>query len=246
MKKNSVRLLVCGVLAVGLVAGTGIAQASAAGHATKAGKAKRAQVATRLGSRALVNAFILRQTAKALQISVKQLRQELQGTTLAAVIVAHGQTVADVEAKVVAAFKAKLDARVAAKKLTQERADALLSRFQQHLDRLVNRQVNHAPGARAARVAVGRVLHKAAAEYLGLSLAQLRQQLPGHSLAQLAEAQSAQGKSVQGLEDAMVAAVKAKLDKAVANQRLSQARADKILAKIQNRVDNIVNRVHPA
>ena len=58
-------------------------------------------------------------------------------------------------------------------------------------------------------------------------------------------AQSAQGKSVQGLEDAMVAAVKAKLDQAVANG-LAQARADKILARVQAHVDQIVSKVHPA
>jgi hypothetical protein len=44
----------------------------------------------------------------------------------------------------------------------------------------------------------------------------------------------------------MVAAVKAKLDKAVANQRLSQARADKILARVQDKADDVANKVHPA
>lgn len=249
--KNIVRVLVCAALAVGLVAGPGIAQGSAATHAQKAAKAKRLRAAKRLLKGAAANAFIMRQTAKDLNVTVKQLRQELKGTTLAAVIVNHGQTAADVEAKIVAAFKAKLDPLVTAQKLKQAREDALVSRFQKHVDKVLNHQFAKAPsakapGARAARIAVGLVLRKAAADYLALTVAQLRQQLPGHSLADLANAQSAQGKSAQGLEDAMVAAVQAKLAKAVSNQRLSQAKADKILANVQNHVGDVVNKVHPA
>jgi hypothetical protein len=242
--KNLVRLLACGVLALAIVAGPGIAQASAAGHAAKAAKAAKAKHAAK---RLRVNRFILRQSAKALGIKVGDLAKELKGTTLAAVIVAHGKTVADVQASIDAAFKAKLDARVAAQKLTQAKADALLSRFDQHVTKLMNHEFKGTPGAlrKAARIAVGAIMKKAAAGYLGLTRAELRQQLPGHSLADLANAQSAQGKSVQGLEDAMVAAVKAKLDQAVANG-LAQARADKILARVQAHVDQIVNKVHPA
>jgi len=244
--KNTVRLLACAALAIGLVAGAGVAQAAPGGHAAKAAKVKRAAAAKRVVTRASANAFIVRQTAKALNIPVKQLRQELKGTTLAAVIVGHGQTVADVEATIVGTVKGKLDALVNAKKLKQAREDALVSRFQKHVDRVMNHQFGKAPGARAARIAVGLVLRKAAADYLGLTVAQLRQQLPGHSLADLANAQSAQGKSAQGLEDAMVAAVQAKLAKAVSNHRLSQARADKILANVQSHVGDVVNKVHPA
>jgi len=244
--KNVIRLLACGVVAVALVAGPGIAQASAAGHAAKAAKAAKARHAAK---RLQVNAFILRQSAKALGLKVGALAKELKGTTLAAVITAHGKTVADVQTTIADAFKAKLDARVNAKKLTQTKADAQLSRFEQHLAKFMNHQFkgSKAGGAvgRAARIAVAAVLKKAAADYLGLSRAELRQQLPGHSLAQLAEAQSAQGKSVQGLEDAMIGAVKAKLDKAVA-KGLAQDRADKVLAKVQARIDDIVNKVHSA
>ena len=241
--RKIITVLACGVVALALVAGTGIAQASSAGHAAKAGKsAKAARVAKRLR----VNAFILRQTAKALDIKVGDLAKELKGTTLAAVITAHGKNVADVQASIVAAFKAKLDARVTAQKLSQEKADALLQRFEQHLAKFLNHQFKGTPGALRVRIAIGKVLRKAAADYLGLSRAQLHQQLAGHSLAQLAEAESAQGKSVQGLEDAMVAALKAKLDAAVAKGRLSQAREDKILARVQARIGDIVNKVHAA
>ncbi len=243
--RNVIRLLACGVVALALVAGPGIAQASAAGHAPKAGKASKAR---HVAKRLRINAFILRQAAKALDLKVGALAKELKGTTLAAVITAHGKNVADVQASMVAAYKAKLDARVAAQKLTQARADALLSRFEQHLAKFLNHQFGSKAGAlrHAGRIALAAVMRKAAAQYLGLSRAELRQQLAGHSLAQLAEAQSAQGKSVQGLEDAMVAAVKAKLDAAVAKGRLSQARADKILARVQAHIGDVVNKVHSA
>jgi hypothetical protein len=241
--RNIIRLLACGVVALALVAGPGIAQASAAGHAAKAGQAAKAR---HLAKRLRVNAFILRQAAKALDVKVSALAKELKGTTLAAVITAHGKNVADVEASIVAAFKAKLDARVTAQKLSQEKADALLNRFEQHLAKFLNHQFSGTPGAVRARIAVGKVLRKAAADYLGLSRTELRQQLAGHSLAQLAEAESAQGKSVQGLEDAMVAALKVKLDAAVAKGRLSQTREDKVLARVQAHIGDIVNKVHSA
>jgi hypothetical protein len=107
----------------------------------------------------------------------------------------------------------------------------------------VNRVVFDQAAARCARVALRGVALKAAAGYLGLTKKQLREQLPGHSLAQLA---AAQNKSVDGLEQAMVAAVKAKLDRLVANQRLTQERANAALARFQDRVDELVNKVFPA
>jgi lambda repressor-like predicted transcriptional regulator len=84
---------------------------------------------------------------------------------------------------------------------------------------------------------------KAAADYLGLTKAQLRAQLPGHSLAQLA---TAQGKSVDGLEAAIVAKVKTPIDKRQAAGRITSQRAATLLAAVQQRVDTFVNRVFGA
>jgi hypothetical protein len=78
----------------------------------------------------------------------------------------------------------------------------------------------------------------AAARYLGLTDAQLRDRLlGGKSLADIAKAQ---GKSPDGLKAAIRDAVKAKLDKAVASKALTQAREDRILSRLDARLDEIV------
>jgi hypothetical protein len=79
-----------------------------------------------------------------------------------------------------------------------------------------------------------------AAKYLGLTDAQLRRRLmAGKSLADVA---AAQNKDVAGLKSAIEAAVKGRLDKAVADKRLTQAQEDKIVAELHSRLDEVVNR----
>jgi hypothetical protein len=72
----------------------------------------------------------------------------------------------------------------------------------------------------------------AAAGYLGLTDMQLLQQLAGgKSLAQVA---ASKGKSVGGLEQAMTAAVKSKLDKAVAGKAITAAQEQQILKRFES------------
>jgi hypothetical protein len=79
----------------------------------------------------------------------------------------------------------------------------------------------------------------AAAGYLGLSVDELRERLrDGQSLADLAKAE---GKSVEGLEQAIVHAAKKKLDQAVDDGVLTQEQADDILDRIEAHVDDMVN-----
>ena len=51
----------------------------------------------------------------------------------------------------------------------------------------------------------------------------------------------AQGKDVGGLQDAIVAAQKADLDKAVAAKKLTQSQADDILSGLKAHVGDLVN-----
>jgi hypothetical protein len=84
---------------------------------------------------------------------------------------------------------------------------------------------------------------KAAANYLGLTRGQLRKQLAsGKSLAQIAKAQ---GKSTSGLEQAITAAIKARLDKAVANKRLTATQEKKLLSRLSAGIDDLVNATPP-
>jgi Protein of unknown function (DUF2680) len=132
----------------------------------------------------------------------------------------------------------QVDAALAEGKITEEQAERLKERIESgetppfffgprffgehrgfHL---------HAPGGQLS----------AAADYLGLSLEELRERLrDGRSLADVAKAEE---KSVEGLEQAMVDAVKKNLDEAVSEGNLTREQADDILEQIEARIDDIV------
>ena len=83
----------------------------------------------------------------------------------------------------------------------------------------------------------------AISSYLGLTADELRTDLQsGKTLAQLA---TAQGKTVSGLEDAIVAGAKTNLDAAVAAGTLTAAQEATKLADLQSHVDDIVNSTGP-
>ncbi len=80
-----------------------------------------------------------------------------------------------------------------------------------------------------------------ASQYLGVSTQQLHQDLrSGTTLAQVAKTTS--GKSEAGLIEALVAARKAQLAKAIQDGRLTQAQVDEITPKLVARVTAAVNR----
>ena len=75
-----------------------------------------------------------------LGVSVEQLGSELQadGATLATVADAHGKSRDELKAFISGETKAKLDEAVAAGNLTQERADAMLAKLGEPLDRMID------------------------------------------------------------------------------------------------------------
>ncbi len=78
-----------------------------------------------------------------------------------------------------------------------------------------------------------------AAGYLGLTQAELREQLrEGKTLADVAKAE---GKSVDGLVDALVTEAEKKLDEAVEKGRLTEERAAELKAGLEDRMTDLVN-----
>jgi hypothetical protein len=215
------------LLVLGLLVGAGAAVAVAKAP----GKAKpRAAKAQQRG--------LLPAAAAYLGVTPVALRAELRsGKSLAQVATAKGKLVDGLETALVAAIKTKVDAARAAGKLDPARADRLLQRAPQ----LVERLVNATPRARATRAKGARGgLLKAAATYLGVTNAQLVTDLrAGKSLAQVATAKS---KSVDGLKQALLAALKHKVDVAVAAGRLDAARAQKLLERAPAHIERLVNR----
>jgi uncharacterized protein YidB (DUF937 family) len=131
------------------------------------------------------------------------------------------------------ALSDRVDAAVAAGRVTKAEGDALKARIQSNDFPLFG---GHRGGF-GQHEFLGRL--DSAAAYIGITEAQLRTELEsGKSLAQVAQAH---GKSVDGLIAALVAAAKDKLDKAVSSGRLTKAQETEMLGLLKDRVTGIVN-----
>jgi Arc/MetJ-type ribon-helix-helix transcriptional regulator len=79
----------------------------------------------------------------------------------------------------------------------------------------------------------------AAADYLGLTEAELRTKLnAGQTLAEIAKAR---GKSVDGLKQAILDEAEKKLGQLVEDGELTQAEADEMLARLKSHIDDLVD-----
>ena len=144
----------------------------------------------------------------------------------------RGVSVEQLAADVRTRLRARIEAAQAAGRISPERAAKLRERV---TEASLCGPRKHVRAPFAARGMV-----RAAAAFLGLGRAELRAQLPGNSLAGLAEKQ---GKSVAALKAAMVEPAKQRLTKAVASGKLTQARADRALAKLERLADRFANKV---
>jgi len=132
------------------------------------------------------------------------------------------------------AYEDRIDAAVADGRLTKQQGAELKQRIESGDFPLVG-----PPGfGRGGPHELGHGLD-AAASYLGLTEDQLRTQLEsGKTLAQVAKTQ---GKSVDGLEAAMVKDATTKLDAAVKAGRLTAAEEQHILSDLKQHVGDLVN-----
>ncbi len=147
----------------------------------------------------------------------------------------RGVTVDQLEANVQARLLARIDAAEKAGRISPERAANLRERVSGGALCLATARVRVAVAARG--------MLRAAGDFLRLDRAELRAQLPGTSLAALAEKQ---GKSASALEAAMVTPAKARLAKAVANDKITQVRADALLDRLEQAAERLATHVFPA
>ncbi len=216
-----------GALAAGVGGGPGSGGKPAAADRGPGGPAGAAAVATYLG------------------LTQAELRTQLEsGKTLAQVAEAQGKSVSGLKDAIYADAKSHLDQAVADGRITAAQETTRLADLKSHLDEIVNRSgppprgkgPHGGPGGPAFGAG-------AVATYLGLTPAQLGDQLKsGKSLAQVA---AAQGKTVDGLKAAILAAAKTRLDKAVAAGKLTAAQETAKLAELQSKLDDIVNHTGP-
>jgi hypothetical protein len=162
-----------------------------------------------------------------------------------------GVSSADLEQALTDAQIAQIDKALADGRLTQEQADRMKEWIQSGKAPLFGLPLDrgfrgHGDGPHGGfGFGPGRGFHHgppaffdAAASYLGLSAEELRAALAdGTSLADVA---ADEGKSAEGLEDAIVAAVEKELDQAVEDGRLTEARKTEFLDRFREHVSDLV------
>ena len=156
----------------------------------------------------------------------------------------------DLSAALQGAFEDRLDKAVADGRLTKEQADRIKARIKAEGGIPLGGPLG-GPGGPGGPGGRGFGFHHhgpgpgidAAAKYLGLTEAQLHEQLEsGKTLAEIAKAK---GKDVDGLKTAIVDAARARLDQAVKDKKLTDAQRDEMVKDLESHVDDLVNGKAP-
>lgn len=163
----------------------------------------------------------LNDVAKRLHVSPQQLKSAFQG-----------------------AVQDQLNAAVKAGKLTPAEANAIEKRLREGAPPMPFFHRGLLPGAPGQLPFHGPFLALgalgAAAQYIGVGPGQLFDQLSsGKSLAQIAKAH---GKSVSGLQSAMVTAERSRLDQARKDGLISSAQEQRLVSRLQSKISALVNR----
>jgi hypothetical protein len=151
-----------------------------------------------------------------------------------------GVTPSELSAALKKALENRVDAAVAAGRLTKEQGAELKKRIEAGDVPLFGGPGFAGPGHLRGFGHLGPPGDlDAAADYLGLTEAQLEKQLnTGKTLAQVAKSRD---KSVDGLISALYDSAKKKLDAGVAAGRLTKAQEESILADLKSRLSEFVN-----
>jgi hypothetical protein len=224
------------VAALGLLGTAGAASAQGGGNSSPMNASAQGAPG---GGRAVFGGAALMDTAAGyLGLSKDQLLERVRGgQTLAQIAVAQGKSVDGLVDTMVAAARQQLDRLVADGKLTAAQGNQIAGQLEARITEMVNNGPS-ASGAGGAKGSYGAALLDTAAQYLGLSTDQVLARVRGgQTLAQIAVAQ---GKSVDGLVDTMVAAAKAQLDQKVAEGKLTAAQRDQIAAQLEAGITALV------
>jgi hypothetical protein len=221
MSISARRKLAVGATGLVVLAGSGGAYAAAAG--------KSATTTTKSTDRAAEQQAFLDDVAKRLSVSPDQLDTAIKG-----------------------AAEARIDAAVAAGTLTKAQGDEAKKRLASGAPLLGPGLLGGKPGGHNGGPGgpggpghgFGGLGLDDAATYLGLTEDKLRQQLEtGKSLADVAKAQN---KDLAGLKAALKTAITKQFDEAVKDGHLTEAQKTKMLADVDQRIDDIVNNPRPA
>jgi polyhydroxyalkanoate synthesis regulator phasin len=177
-----------------------------------------------------------------LGLTQAQLRTQLNsGKTLAQIAKDRNKSVEGLVDKLVADKNARIDEAVEDGRLTRADANEIKADLKEQVTDFVNNGKPAFRGSRGVPFGLPGPDHflSTAADYLGLTQAQLRTQLnSGKTLAQIAKDRN---KSVEGLVDKLVADKNARIDEAVEDGRLTRAEANEIKADLKEQVTDFVN-----
>jgi hypothetical protein len=162
------------------------------------------------------------------------------GATLADIITTSGGDVEAVINEVVTTLTDDINQAVTDGRMTQERADQMLTNLEDTVTRAVNgelfpNRLDRGP----VENAYGRILVQAAADATGLDASDIRQQLRDGST--LADVISANGGDVDAVVSSAVTAATEQINAALADGRLSQEHADQLLANLSDQFTALVN-----
>jgi ribosome recycling factor len=182
----------------------------------------------------------LNAAATAIGITPEQLRTELPGKSLAQVAQAHGKSANDVATALKNAAHQRIDQAVTAGRVPADQATTQKTQIDQRIDQMVNQvKPQGGPGGPGGR---GGLDVNAAATAIGITPEQLRTELPGKSLAQVAQAH---GKSANDVATALKTAAHQRIDQAVTAGRLAADQATTQKTQVDQRIDQTVNQVLP-
>ena len=188
----------------------------------------------------------LNAAATAIGITPEQLRTELPGKSLAQVAQAHGKSANDVATALKNAANQRVDQEVSAGRLTADQANTRKQAAAQRIDQLVNQVVPQGglgggPGGFGGPGVLREGLD-AAATAIGITPEQLRTELQGKSLTQVAQAHN---KNPNDVATALKNAAHQRIDQAVSNGRLTADQANTQKTQVDQRIDQLMTQVLP-
>ncbi len=187
---------------------------------------------------------VVQLVADATGLDPQDLMQQLRdGAILADLITANGGDVNTVIAEALALVTEKTNQAVTDGKITQERADEILANAETRLTDLVNNPVQLGGENRPQLGGEIREVIDLVAEQTGLDAQELLQQL--RDGATLADIITENGGDVDGIIAILIGLITEKTNQAVTDGKITQERADEILANAETRTTNLFNNPIP-
>jgi AraC-like DNA-binding protein len=184
--------------------------------------------------------------AAAIGITEDQLEKEVQGVSIADVAAAHAVSVSVLTAKLTTVATARIDAGIAAGKITADQGVALKASLPTQINALITqvrgvREAPSTPGTATSYLELKETFFRAAATALGISSDTLERQMKaGLSIGQIALVRNVPQSVVI---TALTAAGTARVTKALAELKITQLQADNYMASMNSLVTGFISSV---